>query len=46
LEPDHFYHVREGDSNASPVELKRIHFDLTQNPAQSHAMKMAMPATP
>jgi hypothetical protein len=47
LELNHFYHVREGDSKALPVDLKRIHFDLTSAAAQTtHAMKMEMPGSP
>jgi hypothetical protein len=43
LEPNHFYHVREGDAKALPVELKRIHFDLS---AKAPSMKMEMPGRP
>ncbi len=46
FEMDHFYHVREGDTNAAPVELKRIHFDLTEKVDMHHTMKMAMPGMP
>jgi hypothetical protein len=45
LELNHFYHVREGDSNALPVELKPIHFDLSAAP-KSMPMKMEMSGTP
>jgi hypothetical protein len=31
LAPNHCCHVREGDSKALPVELKRIHFDWMPN---------------
>ncbi len=44
LDLNHFYHVREGDSTAVPVELKRIHFDLKAGASPiPHSMKMEMP---
>jgi hypothetical protein len=46
FEVNHFYHVREGDSTAVPVDLKRIHFDLTEKPNAQQPMKMAMPGMP
>ena len=41
LELDHLYQVREGEAKALPVELKRIHFDLSAKP-KSHSMPMQM----
>jgi hypothetical protein len=47
LELDHYYHVREGDLQALPMDLKRIHFDLKGGDAQpTHQMEMSMPARP
>jgi hypothetical protein len=47
LELNRYYHVREGDLQALPMDLKRIHFDLKGGNAQpAHQMKMAMPAGP
>jgi hypothetical protein len=43
LELDHFYHVREGDAKATPMELKRVHFDLSKTP---QPIKMATPSLP
>ncbi len=45
LELNHFYQVREGDPKASPLELKRIHFDLSAAP-MARQMKMEMPGLP
>jgi hypothetical protein len=42
LELNHSYHVREGDSNALPVDLKRIRFDLSAAP-KPQPMNMKMP---
>ena len=42
LELDHLYHVREGDAKATPVELKRMHYDLSATPKMA-PMKMPMP---
>ena len=42
LELDHLYHIREGDAEATPVELKRMHYDLSAAPKMP-PMKMAMP---
>jgi hypothetical protein len=42
LELNHCYEVREGDSKARPIELKRIHFDLSARP-KARTMKMDMP---
>jgi hypothetical protein len=46
FEVNHFYHIREGDSAAVPVDLKRIHFDLTERANAQSPMKMAMPGLP
>jgi hypothetical protein len=40
LELDRCYQIVEDETNAAPVELKRIHLDLTRVP---RPMKMAMP---
>jgi hypothetical protein len=45
LELDHSYRVREGDSKALPMDLKRIHFDLSAAP-KAQPMKMEMPGLP
>ena len=45
LELDHSYRVREGDSKALPMDLKRIHLDLTKAPTMP-SMKMDMPGMP
>jgi hypothetical protein len=39
---NHYYQVREGDSAALPMDLKRIHFDLSATP-KAQPMKMEMP---
>lgn len=47
LNLDHFYHVREGHSQAVVVDLKRIHFDLQGGASQSAMpMRMEMPGMP
>jgi hypothetical protein len=45
LELDHCYQVREGDSKALPMNLKRIHFDLSAA-SKGQSMKMKMPGMP
>jgi hypothetical protein len=46
LELDRFYRVREGDSNALPVELKRVHFHLTERANSQAQMKTAVSDMP
>ncbi len=46
LELNHCYHIREGDSKAVSVDLKRIHFDLSGATQTAHQMKMEMPGMP
>jgi len=45
LELNHLYQVREGETKALPVELKRIHFDLSAKP-KAHPMMMETPGLP
>ena len=45
LELNHFYHIREGDAKATPVELKRMHYDLSTAP-KVQSMKMDMSGLP